>query len=57
MRLEIGKNQGHIIVDDNTGKILSVLVKEAIEDKFDFRAFTSYRREKNKHFNMREKSS
>ena len=57
MRLEIGKNQGHIIVDDNTGKILSVLVKGVAKNKFDFRAFTSYRREKNKHFNMREKSS
>lgn len=57
MKLEIEKNKGHIVVDDNTGKILSILVKEAVKSKFDFKSFTSYKRKGNKHFNIREKSS
>ena len=42
MKLEIGNNQGHVIIDDTTGKIMSVLVKDAIEGKSDARTFTSY---------------
>ena len=36
MILEIGKNQRHIIIDDNTGRILSACVRNAIKDKSDF---------------------
>jgi len=52
MKLEIGKNQGHVVIDDNTGRIMSILVK-GVEGKTDFRAFTSYKREGNKHYNLR----
>ena len=31
MKLEIGNNQGHVIIDDTSGKIMSVLVKNAVE--------------------------
>ena len=56
MVLEVGNKQGHIIIDDNTGKIMSVLVK-GIEDKTDFRAFTSYKHKGNKHYNIRNKKA
>ena len=54
MKIEIGKDNGHIILDDNTGKIMTVLVKNMIEGKHDFITTTSYKREGDKHYNMRE---
>lgn len=42
MRLEIENNSGYVLVDDITGKILSVQVDNAVKGKFDSRAFTSY---------------
>lgn len=42
MKLEIGNNQGHVIIDDTTGKIMSILVQNAVEGKFDFIGTTSY---------------
>ena len=42
MKLEIGNNQGHVIVDDTTGRIMSVLVRDAVEGKSDFIGITSY---------------
>jgi nitrogen regulatory protein PII-like uncharacterized protein len=54
MELQIGKNQGHVIIDDNTGKIMNVLVKDGVKGKFDFRGITSYKREGDKHYNIRE---
>ena len=53
MELEIGNKQGHVVVDDNTGKIMTVMVKEGVKGKFDFRSFTSYKREGKKHFDIR----
>ena len=43
MRLEIGNNQGEVIVDDTTGKIMSVMVRNVTEGKFDFHTFASYK--------------
>ena len=42
MKLEIENNQGHVIIDDTSGKIMSVLVKNAVEGKSDFIGTTSY---------------
>jgi len=42
MKLEIGNNQGYIIIDDTTGKILSVMVRNIVEGKFDFQTFSSF---------------
>jgi hypothetical protein len=53
MEIKIGKDNGHIILDDNTGKIMTVLVKNIVEGKHDFIATTSYNRKGNKHYNMR----
>ena len=53
MIIEIGKDNGHIILDDNTGKIMTVLVKNIVEGKHDFLTTTSYKREGDKHYNMR----
>lgn len=53
MKLEIGKDQGYVIIDDNTGKIMSLLVKDGVKDKFDFRTFTSFNKKEDKHYNMR----
>lgn len=54
MILKIGKNQGHVVIDDNTGKIMNVLVKDGVKGKFDFIGTTSYKREGNKHYNIRK---
>jgi len=42
MKLEIGNNQGHVIIDDTSGRIMSVLVRNAVEGKSDFIGTTSY---------------
>jgi hypothetical protein len=42
MKLEIGNNQGHVIIDDTTGRIMLVLVRGAVEGKSDFIGTTSY---------------
>ena len=42
MKLEIGNDQGHVIIDDTTGRIMSVIVKDAVEGKSDFIGVTSY---------------
>ena len=42
MKLEIGNDQGHVIIDDTSGKIMSVLVRNAVEGKSDFIGTTSY---------------
>jgi len=43
MKLEIGNNQGYVIIDDTTGKILSVFVRNVVEGKFDFHTFASFK--------------
>jgi len=53
MELKIGKDNGHIILDDNTGKIMTVLVKNIVEGKHDFITTTSYSRKGDKHYDMR----
>ena len=50
MVLEIGKDQGSIIIDNNTGRILSVYVKDAVEGKNDFITLSSYSNEDGKHY-------
>ena len=57
MKLKIGNKQGHVVIDDNTGEIMSVLVKDGVKGKVDFRSFTSYKREGNKHYNIRNKTN
>ena len=51
MKLEIGNNQGYVIVDDNTAHVLDVFVM-IDEDTFDNSIVTSYRREGDKHFKL-----
>lgn len=53
MIIKIGKGNGHIVIDDNTGKIMTVFVKNIIKNKFDFLGTTSYKKEGNKHYNIR----
>ena len=43
MRLEIGNDQGHVVIDDATGKIIFVMVQNAIEGKFDYHSFGDYK--------------
>jgi hypothetical protein len=45
------KNNGYVIVDDNTGHVLDVFVM-VDEDTFDNSITTSYRREGDKHFKL-----
>jgi len=54
MELQIGNKQGYVVIDDNTGKIMNVFVKDGVKGKFDFRSFTSYKREGDKHYNIRK---
>ena len=42
MELKIGDNQGRVVIDDTTGKIMLVLVKNAVEGKSDCIATTSF---------------
>ena len=49
MKLEVGNNQGYVIVDDNTGEILDVFV-ELGKKTFDNRIINSYHRIGNKHY-------
>ena len=42
MKITLENAVGYIIVDDNTGKILSVFVSNAVDGKFDARTFSSY---------------
>ena len=51
MKLQVGNNQGYVIVDDNTGHVLDVFVM-IDEDTFDNSITTSYRREGDKHFKL-----
>ena len=50
MRLELINNTGYIILDDDTGRILSVYVKDAVEGKSDFITLSSYSNEDGKHY-------
>jgi len=43
MKLEVGNDQGHIIIDDATGKILFVMVQNAVKGKFDYHTFASFK--------------
>lgn len=52
MRLEINENQGYIILDDNTGEILSITVKNVIDNKVDILGIKSYSRRGDKHYKM-----
>ena len=42
MRLQLENNKGHIIIDDSTGRILSVVVHNVIENKLDFVNLASF---------------
>jgi len=52
MNLEIGKNQGSVIIDDNTGQILSVDVYNAVKGKFDALGIKSYSKVGDKHYKL-----
>jgi hypothetical protein len=52
MKLEIGKNQGHVIIDDETGQILSVFVNNAVKGKFDGIGVASHSNVGNKHYKV-----
>jgi len=55
MELKIGKKQGYVILDDETGKIMSVMVRGVIGDKFDFISKSSFKREGKKHYTLKTK--
>ncbi len=42
MKLELENKKGFVIIDDNTGKIISVFVDNAVEGKWDSIATRSY---------------
>ena len=52
MKLEVGKNQGYVTIDNNTGQILSVDVYNAVNGKFDSIATKSYSRVGDKHYKL-----
>jgi len=52
MKLEIGKDQGYVTIDDNTGQILSVFVNNAVKGKFDGLGITSYSKVGDKHYKL-----
>ena len=49
MKLEVGDNQGYVIVDDNTGNILDIFI-QLDENKFDNYIISSYHRVGYQHF-------
>jgi hypothetical protein len=51
MRLEVGDNQGYVIIDDNTYHILDVFIT-IDEYHFDNKAISSYRKVGDKHFKL-----
>ena len=53
MRIEIGKNQGSVVIDDNTGQILSVDVYNVIGNKFDSIGVHSHSRVGDKHYRLK----
>ena len=55
LEIEIGKKQGYVILDDETGKIMSVMVRGIIGDKFDFISKSSFKREGKKHYTLKTK--
>lgn len=52
MKLEVGKNQGYVTIDDTTGQILSVFVNNAVKDKFDALGIKNYSRIGDKHYKL-----
>jgi hypothetical protein len=52
MKLEIGENQGHVIIDDETGQILSVFVNNAVGNTFDGIGVANHRKIGDKHYKI-----
>jgi hypothetical protein len=42
MKLPLENDKGHVLIDDITGKILYVVVHEAVPNKRDFLSIASY---------------
>ena len=42
MKLKIEDNKGHVIIDDVTGKIISIMVRNVVEGKSDWHNFASF---------------
>jgi hypothetical protein len=42
MRLLLENNKGYVVVDDSTGRIISVVVHNAVENKRDFVNLASF---------------
>ena len=51
MKLQVGNNQGYVIVDDNTGSVLDVFI-QLDNNTFDNHIVSGYRREGDKHFKL-----